>query len=158
MLVDSSGILLFFPLLLCYFFIFFYFSISYLGLLSRRTKFPAFLSIRAFKFDIFSIIYLCKQDFTAHFEVQESHLRTKEGSMFRGCSRKLFGRERNFFAFSQYCCCFLCLFLDMAGDTHGEDVLWLIMYFFKDFFMFLSEKISHFDESFWVLMGVRSII
>lgn len=136
-LVDSKGILLFFPLLLCYFFIFFYFYISSFGLLSLRTRLPAFLSINALRFDIFSMIYLYHDIFTANFEEQESHLHTREGNKYQECFHKLFEKEHNFFELHQNCYYFLFLFLYYYMFTHREDVFRLIMNFLQNFFMLL---------------------
>lgn len=95
MLVDSNGILLFFPFLRCYFLIFFYFYNSSLGLFNLLTKLLELRSIIAFKLAIFYITYLNHFKFTARFGVPEIHPHTTEGSTFLGYFDMLSGTERN---------------------------------------------------------------
>jgi hypothetical protein len=158
MLVDSRGILLFFPRLLCSFLIFFYFYISSLGLLSRRTKFPAFLSIRALRLDIFSITSLRRPIVTARSAGPGTIPRTGEGSRCPGCFRRLAGRGRSFSGFRRSCrCCFFpCL--GKEGLTHGEDVVRLLADLPEYIFMLLSQKISHLVEPFYLRSRLRSIM
>jgi hypothetical protein len=97
MLVDSRGILLFFPFLLCYFLIFFSFYNSSFGLLSLLTRFPAFLSIIAFKLVIFSMTYLFYSIVTVRSGVPKTHPHREGGNMSTVYFRRHVEKGRSFF-------------------------------------------------------------
>ena len=147
MLVDSKGILLFLPLRLCSFFIFFSFSISSFGLFNLRTKLLAFLSIKALRLAIFSIISLNLIISTVNSGGQENLLRRGEGSMYRGCFHRQSGRENSFFGFSRSYGHYFCLSLDGDWCTYGENVFRLISNFFQDVFMLLVKEVFHFFDT-----------
>ena len=137
MLVDSRGILLFLPRLLCFFLIFFYFSISYFGLLSLLIKFEAFRSMRAFRLDIFSMISLNRVWFTVRFGVPGILLRKGVENRYREYFRRLFGKGHSSFVFNHSYCYWIFLFLYRLDVTDAEDVFWLFSDFFEDILMFL---------------------
>ncbi len=145
-LVDSIGILLFFPLLLCSFLIFFYFSISSLGLLSLLTKLLALRSIKAFKLAIFSIIYLAKTNRTAHSEGPGSLPRITAENKYQGCFRRQSETKRSFFGFSRSFDCCPCSSLDPERSTYGENIFRLLSNLLQYVLMLLLQKLAHLLE------------
>jgi hypothetical protein len=146
MLVDSRGILLFLPLLLCSFLIFFSFSISYFGLLSLLTKLEAFRSIKAFKLAIFSMISLDRKRITARSEGRGSPLRKEEENKYQVCFRRPSEREHNSSELHQTLVHYFSPSLCPKMRTDSEDVLGLLSYLLQDVFMLLLQKVPHFFE------------
>lgn len=102
-----------------------------------------FLSIIAFRFAIFSVIYLNARGDTVHSVARGSHLQIVVGSKYQGYSRRHAGRVRSSSAPHQSCgSCFL-PFLDGVGGTDAEDVLGLLLYLLEDVGLFLLEEVFH---------------
>jgi len=157
-LVDYSGILLFFPLRRCYFFIFFSFSNYSRGLFSLLMRLLEFLSIIALSPAIFSMTSLNKLSITVRFEGREIPHRREVENRYQECFSMLFEIMCNSFELHRSYGNRICLFLCNEGCTYAEDVLWLFLYFFEDVGLFLLEEVAHFFEAGWIMEDILSII
>lgn len=150
--------MLFLPLRRCSFLIFFSFYSYSRGRLSRRIRLLEFLSIIAFRFAIFSVIYLNGKGDTARSAGRGSRPRIGVGSRYQGYSRRHAGIVHSSSAPHQSCGSCFWPFLDGVGSTDAEDVLGLFLYLFEDVGLLLLEEVFHLAEPCWMGRGVPSII
>ena len=118
-----------------------------MDLLNLLTKLPAFLSIKALRFDILSMTSLNRLVFTVSFAGPRNPLNTREENMYPRCFHKPSGIEHNFSECRQSFDYWSSLFLNNKKHTNSEQVVRLVMNLFQYFLVLLPQKVSHLSQS-----------